>query len=102
MLLARPGLSEALSGRARFFSPFFSPTKLIRPHSNSRCLIQFGSTTPKLPQSHRFILPVCHAEGRGFEPHHPLKDLENSYLGFLIRLRTFCMLTADQTVFPSE
>jgi hypothetical protein len=61
-----------LSAQAQFFSPVFSPTCLIQAHSNSPQLTDFGFTTPKLRHS-RSYSPVCHAEGRGFEPHHPLQ-----------------------------
>jgi hypothetical protein len=69
--LSRPWII-VLSEQARFFSPSFSPTSLIHTHSTSLYLTEFGSTRPKLTQPNGY-LPVCHAEGRGFEPHHPLR-----------------------------
>jgi hypothetical protein len=38
------------------------------------------------------IARICHAEGRGFESHHPLNSLQTGIFGCLIRQQmTFCM-----------
>jgi hypothetical protein len=63
-------LLEMLSAQTRTFSPAFSPTRLIRPDPASSSLGNLASSCGWT--SVGGVWAGCHAEGRGFESHHPL------------------------------